>query len=268
MGENLASNRNDLIEQQMEHFEKISTQYYAGRQSKNHLLLKELMWDYFFQEKSFLRKDGLSVLEPMCGYSEGKVILERHLGITIHYEGFDYSETFVNMVKSQDPSISITRQDITKFMPSKEYDLVILLGGIHHVPDMAAEVIKKMASSLKDGGYFINLEPTYNNFITKLVSNEVYKKNPLFDYETEKRFELRELNDLYLSNGFEIVDQIYPGLLSYVLYYNPDAFPLLDVGRGGLTRFLFGIDKFFFRNVFGRKLSFATLTLLKKHNYS
>lgn len=264
MGKKLAANRNDLIEQQREHFEKISYQYYAGRQSKNHLLLKELMWDYFFQGKSFLRKDGSSVLEPMCGYSEGKRILERHLGITIHYEGFDYSETFVNMVKSQEPSINITRGDVTKFVPSKEYDLVILLGGIHHVYNKAGDVLKKIASSLKDGGYFINLEPTYNNFMAKWVSNEVYKKNPLFDYETEKRFELKELNNLYTSNGFEIVDQIYPGLLSYVLYYNPDAFPRLDIGSGGLTRFLFGIDKFFFRNFVGRRLSFATLSLLKK----
>lgn len=254
----------DKIEQQREHFEKVSPRYYTSRQSKNHLLLKELMWDYFLHDKPFLKKEGMRVLEPMCGYAEGKDILEKHLNVTIIYEGFDYSETLIDIVKKQNPLINIRKLDITRFNAMREYDLIILIGGLHHVYSRAGEAANRIALALKDGGFFINLEPTYNNPIVKWVSNEIYRRNALFDHETERRFDVKELNDIYQSNNLKLVDQIYPGLLSYILYYNPDAFPYLDIGKGGLTRFLFGIDRLFFRNFIGCKFSFATLSLLKK----
>ena len=73
-----------------------------------------------------------------------------------------------------------------------------------------------------------------------------------------------QLNALYLSGGFNIIDQFYPGLLSYILYYNPDAFSFLNIGNKLIVKALFTVDKYFFRNIIGRLFSFATLSILKK----
>ncbi len=199
----------DKIEQQRDHFENISEKYYKSRQLKNHLLLKDLLWDFFLKDKDFLKKDGLRVLEPMCGYGEGKKILEKNLGIKIAYSGFDYSSNLVEKIKKLDPAAEF----------------------------LSAERIRK----------------------------RTYKKNELFDNDTERAFELKKINQIFIEHNFKIIDQIYPGLLSYVLYFNPDAFPFLNRGGGWLVRAIFNFDKLFFRNFIGKKLSFATIALLQKN---
>ena len=60
------------IEEQRKSFEDRSNDYYTKRQSENHLVLKDLIWNYFFHDKEYLNKNGMAVLEPMCGYGEGK----------------------------------------------------------------------------------------------------------------------------------------------------------------------------------------------------
>ncbi|MFH0774304.1 MAG: methyltransferase domain-containing protein [bacterium] len=252
------------IEKQKEHFNNIAQKYFKERQSKTHLLIKKLMWQHFFKDKAYLKIDNQTVLDPMCGYCEGKKIIEDHLGIKIIYEGFDYSDIMVDLAKSNDPCLNVYKMDVTKFQTDKKYDIVIIIGGLHHVFKYSEQVVKMVSNVLKRSGYFICLEPTHNNFLFKKIRGLIYKKNMLFDENTEKAFELKKLNTIFLSNNFEIVDQIYPGLSSYVLFYNPDAFPFLNFGGKSLVRILFDLDKLFFNNFIGKFFSFATLTLLKK----
>jgi hypothetical protein len=56
----------------------------------------------------------------------------------------------------------------------------------------------------------------------------------------------------------------YPGLLSYIMYYNPDAFPALNIGGKSLVSLLYAFDKLFYKNPVGRALSFATLSVWSK----
>jgi 2-polyprenyl-3-methyl-5-hydroxy-6-metoxy-1,4-benzoquinol methylase len=252
------------IEQQREHFENISNKYYTARQAKNHLRLKFLLWNEFLRKKDYLRKNNLIILEPMCGYGEGKKIVEEHLGIQFEYEGFDYSDTLIQTVKTKNPELNVYTQDVTKFEATKKYDVIIVIGGLHHVPDYTLDVMNNLSDALNEEGYFINFEPTQNNFILKWVRNRIYKKNSLFDNETERAYDLKDLNQFYSTANLEVVDQIYPGLVSYILYYNPDAFPLLNFGGRRMVDVIFKIDRLFFRNILGRFFSFATLTIMKK----
>ncbi|WP_062053041.1 class I SAM-dependent methyltransferase [Aquimarina longa] len=253
------------IEQQREHFENISEKYYNARKSTNHLYLKELMWSFFFKNKSQLKNKKLSVLEPMCGYSEGKSILERNIGVLGSYEGFDYSSVLIEKVKQTNENLNVYVQDVSTFKSEKKFDIIIIIGGLHHVPSMCDAVVKNLKNNLSPDGAFIVLEPTHNNIIFRKIRERIYNKNTLFDQETEKAFRLKELNDLFLDNGYNLVDQMYPGLLSYILFYNPDAFPFLNIGGKGLVKLFFKIDSFFFRNYIGKKLSFATLSMFSIH---
>ncbi|MHC4789919.1 MAG: class I SAM-dependent methyltransferase [Planctomycetota bacterium] len=251
------------IEQQRVHFESVAQKYFLSRQEWRHLYYKELLWNFFFENKKFL-KDSTLVLEPMCGYAEGKLVLETFLGSKIDYQGFDYCDSIVETAKNVQPQLNIYKMDITKFEPTQKFDIVILIGGLHHVPDFANQIIAKISESLHPGGYFISFEPTHGSVLIKVIRNMVYKYNSFFDNLTENDFQLERLNALYEENGFEIADQIYPGLLSYILYYNPDAFPSLNIGGRGTIKFIFGIDKFFMKSFIGKKMSFTALSLLRK----
>lgn len=255
----------DKIEKQREHFENISEKYYNSRQLKSHLLLKDLMWDYFLKDKDCLKKNNLRALEPMCGYGEGKDILEKHLGTKILYSGFDYSKNLVEKIKKSNPLADVVEMDITKFNPTEKYDLIIIIGGLHHVPFHVNSVLSKLYEALEKNGHFIYFEPTHNNWLFRKIRERIYKKNAFFDNDTERAFELKKINQVFLRHDFKIIDQIYPGLLSYIFYYNPDAFPFLNKGGNGLVKALFNFDKLFFRNFIGKKLSFATMTLLQKN---
>ena len=255
------------IKQQQKHFNSVSMKYYNSRKSKRHLLYKKLLWEYFFIDKKlFDRTKEIHVLEPMCGYGEGKEIIEKNFSNKVIYEGFDYDDKLVKIAKRKYPQSIIYKLDVIKFKPKKKYDVVIIIGGLHHVFDYVNQIVKTVYNSLKPNGYFVSLEPTQNNFLFKKVRQIIYKKNPFFDENTEKAFDLNYLNTLFLKNRFSIIDQSYPGLASYILYYNPDVFPHLHIGGNLAVKSFFRFEKLFFRNIIGKKMSFATLSLLQKKN--
>jgi hypothetical protein len=125
-------------------------------------------------------------------------------------------------------------------------------------------VVRNLAPGLRPGGLFINLEPTHGNPVTKAVRDRIYRRNALFDERTERAFGVGELYAMFRGAGLELVEAQHPGLLSYVLYYNPDAFPNLNLGGERCVRAAFALDRPFLRTFVGRRLSFATLTLWRK----
>lgn len=252
------------VEHQNKHFQSISEEYYAARQNKNHLLFKKLLFKYVLHDLCVDSQKKICVLEPMCGYGEGRKIISKFVTKNIDYEGFDYSDSLIQKVKDENPQINIYKQDVTTFSTDKKYDIIILLGGLHHVPDYAAKVCKNMSNALKPGGFFINFEPTNNNFVVAMVRNIIYKKNHLFDELTEHDFSLKELNDFYEKAGLRLYRQYYPGLLAYVLYYNPDAFPGLNIGGSQMVNRLFKLERRLYNNWFGRIFSFCTFSILQK----
>jgi SAM-dependent methyltransferase len=255
----------DKIEQQREHFNSVAERYRTARKHDNHLLLKSLIWKQFLGRHPALKKNGLVVLEAMCGFADGKKILEDTLNIETQYEGFDYSDEVLETLKEEQPELKVFHADAgTVELEKNKYEVIILLGGLHHVPHMAKEVVARLVESIKPGGYFINLEPTNGNPIFKAIRERIYAKNSLFDEETERAFEVSELMDFFESSNMRPVDITYPGLSSYVLYYNPDAFPSLNLGGKKMVKSLFALDKLFLRNVLGRWFSFATLSLWQK----
>ncbi len=254
----------DKIERQKQHFNDIADVYYRARRTENHLLIKDLIWKGFLSDKSYLKRNGALVLEAMCGFAEGKELLEKHLGISVAYSGFDYSDTVVEQLRQNHPELDIRQQDVTRFVPDKQYDIVMVLGGLHHVPDIAADVVSRLASAVKPGGHFINLEPTNGNVIFKCVRELIYKRNGLFDAQTERAFAVSELFKMFEAANLSLVDATYPGLLAYIFYYNPDAFPGLNVGGTRMVRMIHAADHLFYRTLIGSWLSFATLTLWKK----
>ena len=254
----------DKVARQTAHFDSVAETYRTARQHRNHRALKDLMWREFLRDKDGLWADGLSVLEPMCGFASGRDVLAAHLGRKFDYRGFDNSAAVVDALRLSDPDLAVTRHDVTRFEADAEHDLVILLGGLHHVPHAAARVVGALARALKPGGYFISFEPTDGNRAFAGLRRWIYRRNPLFDEETERSFTLAEYYAMFAHAGLRHVDSFQPGLLAYTLYYNPDAFPWLNVGGTGLVRAIWALERPFRRGAIGRTLSFATLALWQR----
>lgn len=256
------------IQRQIAHFDAIAGTYHDARQHPNHLLLKELIWACALSRSEALgglcrdRNGTIEVLEPMCGFADGKAILEAHAPAVADYHGFDFSERVIAILRNDMPDADIWQQDVTRFVPQPgSYDVVILLGGLHHVPDAAAAVVGRLAAALRPNGLFINFEPTSGNPVFGSIRRRIYQRNALFDEVTERDFPVAELMRMFTDAGLRLVDVLYPGLLAYVLYYNPDAFPLLNRGGTGLVKAAYTIDRLFQRTPVGRALSFATLSI-------
>ena len=139
-----------------------------------------------------------------------------------------------------------------------------MLGGLHHVPSHAVQVVHNLSYALKPGGVFISLEPTDGNPGLAWVRRRIYQHNTLFDEETERSFPISEYFEMFERSGLQLLDGVYPGLLAYVLYYNPDAFPFLNIGGPGMVRAIWGLETPFRRSALGRMFSFATLSLWQK----
>jgi SAM-dependent methyltransferase len=255
-----------LVEQQREHFNGISDKYFSARKHPNHLLLKNLIWDKFLKRNAAIAPGVNTVLEPMCGMAEGYEILSKYLKPNLQYHGFDYSENMVEIARQRTPELNIEWNDVTAYKSNGTlFDLIFLIGGLHHVYSRTQEVLDNLGKALRPGGYFLSFEPTHNNWLTRRVRQRIYESNDLFDDDTEQGFEYRDLDSYFKNAGYTKVDEVYPGLLAYVLYYNPDAFPKLNVGGTALVSMLFSLDRMLWSNWLGRKLSFATISLWRRN---
>jgi SAM-dependent methyltransferase len=260
------NNQIDKSEIQRTHFNNIKNEYSIARSNKNHLAYKRVWWDYV--KNAILSLDNFSNpklgLEAMCGLGEGANIL-KEIYPFIEILGFDYSDEMVKECKIKNKNLkNVIHMDILKFNEINKFDIIILLGGLHHVPDSVELALTNIFNALKHNGVLINLEPTHNNFLFKKIRERIYKKNMIFEENSEKGFELLEYNKLLIQSGFKIRKQFYPGLMGYVLFYNPDAFPFLNKGSSSLASFLSKVDWILGKTFLGRKFSFATWSIAVK----
>ena len=253
------------VERQTAHFDSIADAYHQARGQPNHRLLKQLIWRAVLDHPAIAEfcstRTQLDVLEPMCGFADGKSILSDYVDGRIDYHGFDYSTEVVTRLKEKHPEVNVWQQDVSTFSSDDQYDIIILLGGLHHVPHIAGDVVKRLSERLSDTGIFISLEPTHGNRLFQSVREWIYRRNSLFDEQTERASSVAELRGFFESSGLEPSTIIYPGLLAYVLYYNPDAFPYLNIGRPGLVKAIWSMERPLVRGRLARSLSFATLSM-------
>lgn len=166
-----------LIQEQKEHFENIAGLYCEARKDKKHLIVKDVIFNYLFD---FLNKkvkeENVSSLDAMCGNAECYDIIKDKANFNFSYGAFDYSENMVKEAQKIHPDVHIFWGDITSLNLTDRYDMVFLIGGLHHVYNSKEIAVKNISVLLNEGGFFVNFEPTHNNFLLRKVREYVYKK--------------------------------------------------------------------------------------------
>ena len=115
------------------------------------------------------------------------------------------------------------------------FDTVIMLGGIHHVPDRDA-LFRQAFRVLKPGGRFIYREPVSDFWLWKALRALIYRLSPMLDHETERPLLHAETVPVLEDAGFKDITWRTCGFLGFCLFMNSDV---LFVNR--LFRFVPGI---------------------------
>ena len=265
----------NTIEQQRRHFDNIAIDYHniLYNETMDYLIYK--MWVTLMKNISLPREQNINLLDAMCGNS-GTFDMFLKLGYTnINYNAFDYSPKMVAFAKAKYPNCRIWEQDITTFCEPDTYDIICIMGGPHHVHRYAQIIITNIFKSLKPGGYFFCGEPTHNNALSNKIRDNVYLRNNMFDYETEKGFSLTEWNTLISDSNLAFEHQIYPGLLAYILLNLPFLFHryfqcFTKIKKVKLfseysIRKLIDIESCIWKTSIARFFSFSTFGCYKKH---
>jgi len=105
------------------------------------------------------------VLDVGCGAGRLSIMMAH---VARHVEGFDFSETAVEIAKKNAVCCGIKNvnffvEELEKFPLKKRYDVITLIGVLEHVED-PVNTLKKLNKLLKRNGYLIVACPNFMNF--------------------------------------------------------------------------------------------------------
>lgn len=218
---------------QQDHYDRIAADYVANLGYPH---TQEYM---AYLDQALLRTIGPAnlgtVAELCCGHGEALVLK----GLTFdRYIGVDVSEQMLEagVAASGRSNTLFVQGDATKApIADGSIDTVLMLGGIHHVPDRAA-LFKEVRRILKPGGRFIFREPVSDLFLWKALRWAVYRLSPMLDHTTERPLTYDETAPVLRDAGLTLGGYRTYGLLGFCLFMNSDV---LVVNR--LFRFIPGI---------------------------
>lgn len=206
---------------QQQHYEKIHNEYY-----RHYFDNAAIAYRKKFILPALLEKDdlsGLTIAELACGSGENSVIL-KEIFPTVSVEGFDISPAACADYHRA-TGCPAHHADLTKTIPhDKQYDALIIIGGLHHCVVDLPKTLHNIASILKDGGRLYMLEPNRTFFLQK-IRDYWYTKDKYFDEVTEAALDHNAI--LNLADGAFSCERVtYMGGPAYFVILNSLLFRL------------------------------------------
>jgi len=218
---------------QQEHYDQIAEAYSANLAYPHTQEYMQYL-DRVLREE--MGDDALGVCgELCCGTGEAFSLFEHAIDTGI---GVDVSSSMLEKAHTtfEGDKLTFVQGDATQLPLSDSiFDTVIMLGGIHHVPDREA-LFRQVHRVLKPGGKFIFREPVSDFWLWKALRSIIYRLSPMLDHETERPLRYIETVPVLEEAGFTEVTWRTCGFFGFCLFMNSDV---LFVNR--LFRFVPGI---------------------------
>jgi len=164
-----------------------------------------------FIRREFNRTEFKTILEIGCGVGATSSYLE---GKYINYIGVDYSKEFIELANQRYSKVNVEYycSNIKELKINKKLDLVLGIGVLHHISDIkkALDELRKLSTS---NTIFAFIEPNSENFLIQFMRT-VRKKMDSSYSDDQIYFKKKELEDLFIENGFNSVITKYEGYLS------------------------------------------------------
>lgn len=159
--------------------------------------------------------------EICCGTGEAFDLYHAQIDTGI---GIDISTAMLSYAKKKHPKhLHFIQGDATALpLQSNSFDTVIILGGIHHVPDRQ-NLFKEVYRVLRPGGKFIYREPVSDFWLWKFLRTIIYRISPILDHDTEAPLLYNETVPLLDNVGFERGEWNTCGFLGFCVFMNSDV---------------------------------------------
>lgn len=104
------------------------------------------------------------VLDLLCG--TGNLLGRLHTRRPdVTYTGVDLEKEYIEFARRSYPLLNFEVGDVLEWGGDKSYDVVVVTGGLHHLPyDRQASFVLKVSSLIKQGGLAIIADPYIDNY--------------------------------------------------------------------------------------------------------
>jgi SAM-dependent methyltransferase len=163
-----------------------------------------------------------TVAELCCGRGEAARLLDKRIARCV---GVDVSAGLLDIARRELPEdrFFFVQGDAT-MLPLKDamFDNVVMLGGIHHVPDRF-KLFAEIRRILKPGGGFYFREPLDDFALWRAIRKVVYRVSSALDHTTERPLRRGETESELASAGLTLRSWQTYGFFGFCLFMNSDV---------------------------------------------
>ena len=220
---------------QQRHYDQIADAYAANLNYPHTQEYMSYLDDVLREEVGTVNLGMLA--EVCCGKGEAFELFESSISKGV---GIDVSSSMLQKGQSafKNTRLHFVQGDATQMpLAADTFDTVMMLGGIHHVPDRSA-LFQQVFKILKPGGTYVWREPVNDFWLWRILRAIVYRLSPILDHETERPLTWDETVPLLEETGFEVQQWRTCGFLGFCIFMNSDV---LFFNR--LFRFIPGIRR-------------------------
>jgi len=249
--------KNHLKEAEVELHKKLADKYKGIRWKNKNSTYYNTLWIKNLLDIKFKFN---SVLDYGCGTGSLYPFLKQKFN-GAKYTGIDISPDMLKVAKESYPDGKFIEADGENLpFKNKTFDLVIVRGALHHLPN-PEKGLKEISRVLKPKGFLIASEPSAN-FITSLMRRLVPHRHEHFS-DVHKEFYVNEFNRILIKNNLKPLNVKYWGYLAYPFAF-PDIIPQFSKLPFSIFKVLVNIDKLMKETPILNKLSWGITVTAKK----